>query len=547
VIATVEFALKHAKSSALLPTRTIALMLAMLMLAPAIRAADQQVERTEQVVEYLLDRGLLDEATALIKERLVAVESNSDRTRLLLRLAEIEYRSGDWQECLNVLDVAAGHAATADQVEDIADLRVEVAERLEAVSALALDPDGTAESSPESTDPTWADAGRESAAATATPLVSASFYELDLPQALLDLSLDAGIPIVWDRTVEGLVTFETIDTPFEDALAAIVGPSGYSFREIGGIYYVGSADPQGPAFARISQTVVMPLSNIAADEAVGLLSSHFRPYVQATTKSNNLVCITAPADLAARIREDLMLIDQPPPQVLIEVMVAEVRTDFLRAHGIDWLAAQSGDAPEWSVGTDLVQSLDASIGGDLSKAVDDVFGSTVDIAAGLRALVADGVAEIRASPRLTTLNGRPAQIGISQDQYFVIADGNNQSLYTYSRIEAVKASIAVQITPFVGPDGMLTLTVQPQVGDVVGEGEEGLPVIFNRSANTTIRVQDGETFSIGGLNTKKIMERTRRIPILGHIPLLGLLFRYEEHSEIESEVIIFVTPHVLTS
>lgn len=522
---------------------TLAACLFMLVMVQPAFPADRETEQTEDVIKYLLDLGHLDEAAGYIRERIAATGERSGRVRLMLRLAQVEYRRDDPESCLRVLDIAESLAVTSDQVETVEELKSEITDDLEEsgqLSRLKLeDPD------PERP---RADSIEDGPAADEPGIrVSASFYELDLKQALLDLSLDSGIPIVWDATVEGLVTFEAIDMPLEDVLSAILGSSGYSFRKSGEIYYVGSADPQGAAFAKISRTMVMSLSNIAADEAIKLLSDHFRPYVKATTTSNNMVCITAPADLASRIREDLQLIDQPPRQILIEVLVAEVRTDYLRAHGIDWLAARQGGESDWSVGTDLVQSLDAAIGGDLQSTVEDLAGATVDVTAGVRALAADGVAEIRASPRLTTLNGRPAQIGISQDQYYVISDPGDQGGYSYSRIEAVTATIAVQITPFVGPDGILTLTVQPRVGDVVGEGEEGLPVIFERSADTTIRVKDGETFSIGGLNTTKVMERTRRIPILGHIPLLGLLFRYEEKSEIESEVIIFVTPHVLTS
>jgi len=80
---------------------------------------------------------------------------------------------------------------------------------------------------------------------------------------------------------------------------------------------------------------------------------------------------------------------------------------------------------------------------------------------------------------------------------------------------------------------------------VVGVGATGLPVVSKRAVSTKIRVKDGETIVIGGLLQKNESIVKRRIPLLGHIPILGLLFSSTDKRVDEVETVIFITPHIL--
>ncbi|MFB0508950.1 MAG: hypothetical protein ACETVX_00475, partial [bacterium] len=85
----------------------------------------------------------------------------------------------------------------------------------------------------------------------------------------------------------------------------------------------------------------------------------------------------------------------------------------------------------------------------------------------------------------------------------------------------------------------------PEVSDVVGEGITDLPIVSKRIARTQIRVKDGEKIGIGGLLQKNDRTVMRKIPFLGDIPILGLLFRTTRKIAEETEVVIFITPHIL--
>ncbi len=374
-------------------------------------------------------------------------------------------------------------------------------------------------------------------------LITNSFFETDLRQVLTDLSMETGIPIVWDTTVQGLVTFEAIDQPFEDVLRSILLPAGFVYSSQQGTYFVGSPRPDGPAFALLSTTEVVSLSNIDASEAIRLLSDFFQPYVKANT-TGNVVCISAPQSFVERIRSDLAKIDEPPVQILIDVVVSEISTEALRKIGLDWsLTGIDGDETV-SVGTDHTDFEGAAIIGEITSLGLDIGSYTVDLAASLEALVQTGEARIRANPRIATLNGRTAEIGMTKDQYFVIATTTSEYA-TYSTLQAVSSGIRLEITPYASLSGEITVHVKPDVGDVVGKGSNDLPEISRRTASTTVRVSDGETFTIGGLSIQQEIVVHKKVPLLGDIPILGRVFRYEETSMRDNQIVIFVTPHVL--
>ncbi|MCK4546883.1 MAG: type II secretion system protein GspD, partial [Candidatus Eisenbacteria sp.] len=349
--------------------------------------------------------------------------------------------------------------------------------------------------------------------------------------------------IVWDTTVEGLVTFEAIDQPFEEVLRSVLLPSGYVYSSQQGTYFVGSPRPDGPAFGLLSITEVVPLSNIDATEAIRLLSDFFQPYVKANM-TGNVVCITAPQSFAERIRSDLAKIDEPPIQILIDAVISEISTEALRKIGLDWsLMGIDGDKAV-SIGTDHTDVEGAALIADITSLGVDIGSYTVDLAASLEALVQTGEARIRANPRIATLNGRTAEIGMTKDQYFVIATTTSEYT-TYSTLQAVSSGIRLEITPYASASGEITVHVEPEVGDVVGRGEDDLPEISRRTASTTVRVSDGETFTIGGLSVQQEIVVQKKVPLLGDIPFLGAIFRYEEKSLRDNQIVIFITPHIL--
>jgi type II secretory pathway component GspD/PulD (secretin) len=166
----------------------------------------------------------------------------------------------------------------------------------------------------------------------------------------------------------------------------------------------------------------------------------------------------------------------------------------------------------------------------------------LDLVSLLRALVQDDKATVKANPKVTTTNAQPATIYIAKEQYFSVVTGPVN--YPYTRLEKVSVGIKLEITPFISQDDEITVKITPEVSDAVGYGREGLPVVDTRMVSTTVRVKDGQTITIGGLTQENTRMTQNKIPILGHIPILGYLFSHTSYEKVTSDIIIFITPNI---
>jgi len=372
---------------------------------------------------------------------------------------------------------------------------------------------------------------------TEPPLISNVFFETDLRQALQDIATQAEIPILADDTVQGYVTAEFKDTPLEQALSTILIPGGFIFKKMDGFYVVGSPDPASPVFTLLSNTELVNLNYIKAGDVTRLLPESDLLYVKVNEATDSLT-ITAPLKIMQRIKKNLSIIDHPPRQVMIEALVTELSTTNKKELGIDWSCEWDSATTTDNKGRGIIELQD--IKGILSYATTGGF--IRDISAIVEAMVEEGKATIRANPKIATLEGKEATIFVGQEKYYSIITG--PEAYPYRTLESIAAGITLGITPYVAENGDITVHIAPEVSDVTGEGLQGLPVITKRKAETTVRVKDGETIVIGGLVQEQQTNTIRRVPFLGYLPLVGLLFRYYRPTKTQTEVIIFITPHL---
>jgi type IV pilus assembly protein PilQ len=168
-----------------------------------------------------------------------------------------------------------------------------------------------------------------------------------------------------------------------------------------------------------------------------------------------------------------------------------------------------------------------------------------DFSARLEALVQKGRARIRSRPRMAALNGQTARLFIGAQKFILVK--YTQFGGTTERIQGVDVGVKLDVTPWTGGNGEVTTRIEPEVSNISEvDPVSGLPVLSTRRAETTVRVKDGETVVIGGLVLKQEFNTKRKIPILGDIPFLGYMFRSQSKSEQNTELAIFITPHILT-
>lgn len=368
------------------------------------------------------------------------------------------------------------------------------------------------------------------------PLITNVFFETDISQVLRDISTQAKIPIIPDDTVRGVITVELQDVPLSKALEMVLAPKGYMFCKFDNYYLVGLADPTGPSFAKLTSTEFLNLNYLQAEDLLTLIPQSFLSFIQ-VNKGKNLVTITAPDPLIERIKNDIALIDIPPQQVVIESLIAEISKEGIRNIGTNWNFKWKDSSVTLKKETDKTSKISYTITNDLTSQALITF---IDM------LVKEGKAEIKANPKVVTLTGQQAKIKLSREEFYQLLSGRVG--YESVTLKAIESGIILDITPYISQKGEITVKIISEVGDVAGEGTpQGLPIINKRNVETKVRVKEGETIIIGGLTQKKKKNSLVKIPVLGSIPIIGFFFKQVKTITEETEVMIFITPHIIKS
>lgn len=254
---------------------------------------------------------------------------------------------------------------------------------------------------------------------------------------------------------------------------------------------------------------------------------------------NSIVVIDTTANLE-QIRQVVGKLDVKAPQVMIEALIVNVKlTDELKM-GIDW--TKLGTSTNY-----LIQGL--SITGNTNPYGKVTFSSTPgnwNFQGLIDFVETNKNVKILANPKVLVLNNQTATIdSIEEIPYRELTETSaGGSIGTVSFKEA---GIKLEVTPQISNDGYIIMHVKPeqsaQTGKFTIENSE-TPVIETRRTDTTLRVRDGQTIIIGGLRKREPSVVESKIPILGDIPLIGVLFRKVDTNMIESELGVFITPHI---
>jgi len=176
-----------------------------------------------------------------------------------------------------------------------------------------------------------------------------------------------------------------------------------------------------------------------------------------------------------------------------------------------------------------------------------------DFTATLRAIAQAGKAQLLSRPSILARNNQPATIQIGQNVPLITAVRYDTFGNAINSISYQAVGIILKVTPFITSDGLVQMIVQPSTSSIdpatsipISAGVNA-PVIDVRSADTVVITPDGQTVVIGGLMRNDSGEVVTKIPLLGDIPLLGNLFKHKVTSDAKTELLIFLTPHVIAA
>lgn len=383
----------------------------------------------------------------------------------------------------------------------------------------------------------------------ADDLVSVTAIKADIHDVLGEIAEKTGANLAVDDAVKGDANLHLRRLPVEAMLRAIASAYGLALSEVDGVYMFSRGVPQDLAAYRLSGTSSFPLRYTRADDASGLLPTFLYSYLHVNDEQNAVV-VTAPQQMLDKIESDLQAVDIAPPQILIEALAVE----FTNTEDLDKVVRMlRGDVTGRTTGyesdgyyeygyPEYWLELD-SRSGDLSYS--NTGKLPYDFEARMRALETQQRAHIRAAPRMAVMNGHSASIFIGVRRFIIveyIAYGQ-----TTEKVQGVDVGVRLHVTPLTGGGGEITLNISPQVSNVSElDPQTGLPVLSTRETETTVRVQDGETVMIGGLRQRQTEDRRTKIPLLGDLPLVGQLFRGRTRNTVTSDLVIFITPHILT-
>jgi type II secretion system protein D len=268
--------------------------------------------------------------------------------------------------------------------------------------------------------------------------------------------------------------------------------------------------------------------------------------VVAEPTTNTLLLSASPRyfDVVAQMINEL---DQPPPQVLIQVLLAEVTISESNDFGVDWNFNGTFGSTKFKAGTSLgVEGAIASVP-PVGFAVSATGG---DISFFLRALESQNRLEVLSRPQILASDNQKAVINIGQRVPFITNSSITDSGTQLNTIQYQQIGILLDVTPRINPDGFVKLTVKPEISSLsdtnvqISANVKAI-VINNRSAETTVTVQDGHTIVIGGLITTKDQNVEDKVPFFGDIPGIGALFRAVHKEKERTELLIILTPTVI--
>jgi len=285
------------------------------------------------------------------------------------------------------------------------------------------------------------------------------------------------------------------------------------------------------------QRIVATLGADAVGAARELLAREVA--IVAEAKSNMLLISGSPRFfkvVAAMVAE----LDQPPPQVLIQVLLAEVTLDDTTEFGVDWTYTARPGGNQISVGPAF-----GVAGEGFSFSV-----STGDLWLLLRALQRQDRLEVLSRPQVLAADNQEATISIGERVPFPTSSYTTETGVTRTAIDYADVGIILVVTPRISPDGFVTMDISPEISSLTESSVQisenlNARITSKRSAQTTVTVQDGHTIVLGGLITSKNQNLEEKVPLLGDIPLLGALFKFNKVVKTRTELLIVLTPRIL--
>jgi type IV pilus assembly protein PilQ len=408
------------------------------------------------------------------------------------------------------------------------------------------------------------------------------FRDAEIKDVLRALGQAAGMNLIVGDAVTGKVTLSLKDVDLWDALDSILRSKGLTYVRDGNILRViAVADARDEDM----ETRVFPLGYANGKDVLAVVEKIKSDKAKVSSDQRmNAIVVKDLAFNIDRMERLLKNLDVRVPQVLIEARIVEVASNYTQELGVQWGGKYTGTSSRGLSVTGGSTGVTSTAGGGSSvpaigsttfyPSLGDLGGSgnayavNLPAAAGkgsggalgmtfgtlggrvaldlqLSAMQTTGNGRILSSPKVLTVNNKEAKISSGVDIPVRVLTSTTAG--TTAEVKTISANLALSTTPTITQDNRITLVVKVEKAEPDFSQEvDGIPTITRRSAAAELVVNNGETVVLGGILTRNQSQTEDGIPLLSKIPILGWLFKKKSVQDRQGELLIFITPTIVT-
>ena len=259
--------------------------------------------------------------------------------------------------------------------------------------------------------------------------------------------------------------------------------------------------------------------------------------------SNKLVISTSPRymNTVLSIIDEL---DASPPQVMIQVLLAEITLDNTDTWGMDVTVGPFGGEGYRIGSTPAGASVATALG------VPNLSVSSADFGILIRSLEEQGKLEVLSNPQVMVNNNQTAKIQVGENVAVVNGVERSSVGSSFANIIREDVGIILNVVPSISADGFVRMDIQPEISQLSAKttqisSDVAAPIINKRAVDTVVTVKDGQSVVIGGLIQTTEEQRRTKVPYLADIPILGLPFRTKKDTNVKTELLVILTPRVI--
>jgi len=391
--------------------------------------------------------------------------------------------------------------------------------------------------------------------------VSLEFADADVRKIFQLLSEVSNKNFVLGDDVTGNISLKLVNVPWDQALEIILETKDLDSRETGNVLTIkkkgkfkSQADEELEIKKTLARGIELKTETFTVNYSdVATISGQFnalksdRGTISTDVRTSTVIVKDIPQALND-MRKLLAQLDVPERQVMIEARIVEASSSFTRNLGVNWgMHLRDGSASFLGI-----NSMDTGFGGLTSApptsgtgtspggSMGISFGtltSNVQLDLRLNAAASAGMIKIISSPKVATLNNKPAKISQGQQIPY-----QNTTATTGAVTAFVAATLSLEVTPHINANGTIVMKIDAK-NDAPGTGSP--PQINTKQATTELLLKDGETTVIGGIFVDNETDGNDGVPYLMDVPLLGNLFRSSSKTKTKTELLIFITPRIL--